>query len=293
MNQMLLVRSSLMGGMLIFVTAMLAPIVEGQSVGEPSSEALRLEARLEHSKSLARHHAAGLKKIEARVEKQRLLVSDMVHSQRQLGVSNASVDEVVRLLHTQRVNLLVDLAGLKARQEVITEAAQKSKQDHSSNRLAEKKEKIKQLIAFAEQEVERLEKLAARQSTTQATVNEAKKAVITLEIQLLSVDDEPLHSLSDSELLNQTMLELAEKSARLQKVEELLSRMYTAQDIDDQLLPAKADLKILRDNLYKPQADQHRALLEQIEELQKQLNEASGKNEASDDEDDDEDDDES
>ena len=145
----------------------------------------------------------------------------LLQKQDSLGVSNASFDEILRVLQTQKVQLVVDLAGLDARREALM-ASRAQASEHEPDEVIEK---LKELVAIQREKLQQAELLRQRGNVSAGEILSLRENMLQAEINLARASHGGGNSFGPA--LDQQLLELslhrAETAARLDKVEQLLS----------------------------------------------------------------------
>ena len=136
------------------------------------------------------------------------------------SISHSSFPNVMKMLHTQRVQLAVDVAGLEARREAI-EAGRQSGDGGDARKLLALLEKAVEVQQSSEERARALFESAA---ASQAQLQEARQLTLQAEVRLeearLAYQSSKVERLTGQAL--DVYLELADKRARLEKVESLL-----------------------------------------------------------------------
>ena len=201
-------------------------------------------------------------------ERQTVIASDLAKSRAvedKSGVSIESFPEIVKNLQAKRIELIIELAGLKARREAIV-AARADKPDNSAILTP-----LRKIIALQEKELNRISK----SNGSAAEIRAAEIALLSSKIQLANANAaKPGSTLLRDTLLN-TSLAYAEAKARLAKTESLLDEILPTRKQLDSVTRLKAKAKRLlevetdltRQLLTANRAvDQLRAQLEQMKE---------------------------
>lgn len=158
---------------------------------------------------------------------------DLLLRQDELGISREAYPEVVSVLQSQRVQLLIDESGLKARQAALTDI-----QDQIAKQQADSKSELIDLLTDLVEKnrvrVERLRKVG--DAVSDAEIRQAEESLLQSEVRLeeakISTGREA-HNFSEEAL--SIALDLAETRARLTKVNQLLQDSLGSRDIHDQL----------------------------------------------------------
>ena len=156
-----------------------------------------------------------------------------------LSLSADSYPEILKTIHSQRVQLSIDLAGLDARHVAIDTAIAKA--------IAERQEKVlkpyKRLVEVRESKFEQVESLMAKGSAGSDKMREAEVELIEARLRLAEAS-KPSGSLSylNSQLLDSS-LEIAEKTARLEKANSLFKDVEEYRSFKETLSETKRKLQ--------------------------------------------------
>ena len=152
-------------------------------------------------------------------------LNDLKEKHDQLGVSDESFASVMKDLHIQRVQLKIELAGLAAKRRELKEQihvwrTEKSKQKHLVV------QRLEDLLELQKSQLARLEKLAAQGVVPQKEKQDWQMKILDTEIRIAQQkSDSEAHQAGNlGEQMTQLNLELAEKSAQLDEVDQLLNR---------------------------------------------------------------------
>ena len=131
------------------------------------------------------------------------------------------------MLQLQRINLLIDLAGLEARTKQMESVLSKGNEDQADDLIQPLRRIVQLQTANLEAVVSRREKGIAGRSTR----NEAERRLLEAKIKLAEVESRSLSSspLKDARL--QVEMERAEKTARLEKTELVLKELAPARNL--------------------------------------------------------------
>lgn len=199
-----------------------------QSVAEPdpaAAKAAQLNARLndlamqqQKLEQERTNHAAKSDQLTKEIQ-------SMQAEQFKKGISSESYTEIVRTLQTQRVQLMIDLAGLEARQQAVQEY---SAAKNANPLFLEVIDKMQEQVEILKETSEHAKTLHEKRAGSMGDYRDAQRSLLAAEIQLRQMQ------LSNSESPEQTgdelrriALERAEKSARLNKTSELLQELET------------------------------------------------------------------
>lgn len=179
-----------------------------------------------------------------------------------LNISDASFVEVMSTLQTQRIQLMIDLRGLKARQQAVEDLVRQMNAREENQMLIEMLERS---VANAESSLEQLQRLHKAGSIPSSQLYPAEQAVLEARIRLTQARQEASTQQS-SEVANIT-IDRAEKMARLEMVEQLLKdfvasreKVEQAQRMDIRITEARMTLFARENELREVE---HRMLVEE------------------------------
>lgn len=145
------------------------------------------------------------------------------------GISDESYSEIISTLQGSRVQLLIDLAGLDAKQKAIDSLGEQQKQKSAgSDELLEQLERMYQLQT---QNMEELIALAKNGTASQRDVREASIKMIELKIRIIQERQKVNMNPQLVDQLIQISIEVAEKKARLEQVDQMLAEFIDSRDV--------------------------------------------------------------
>ena len=179
--------------------------------------------------------------------------ASLMEKQNSIGISPESIDEVMRSLHSQNIQLQIDLAGLEARREFLQQTSAELKNSASQNEVTAASEK---LLEIAQKRFDRFGAGAASDAR-----QAAERELLQAKIRLAEAKrgDSRLSKISDD--LYETALARAEKTARLETLDTLL----------DSIAPVRAEVETA--NRMSIQIDEINA---SIVEYEKELQDLEG-----------------
>ncbi len=139
-----------------------------------------------------------------------------------MSVSAESYPEVLRTIHSQRVQLSIDLAGIGARYNAIEKAIDEITAEQTQRLL----KPLRQLVDIHAAEVKHMKKLVGTGTISASKLRESEIALLGAKTKLAQVGS-PIGGMLghlNKQLLD-TSLELAEKSARLEKASSLIKEV--------------------------------------------------------------------
>ncbi len=164
-----------------------------------------------------------------------------------------SYAEVLGSLQSQRIHLMIELAGLEARQLMADKIW--AEQTRGSDSPVGKKilETASEKLATAKQELARKKQLMETGSVSQQDYSRSRNSVLNAELELLQAQQELETSSSRSTfaetLAIETSVAQAEAKAKLKMVENLLERFVAARKELDSFQRAEMQLEHKRDAL--------------------------------------------
>ena len=188
---------------------MASPKVTAEHAVAAAEEKLKLEL---DRQDLAANH---LRQAETRLEEQFAKESG-------LGVSLESFPDVIRTLQTQRIELMIELAGLEAKRNLLTESLKQK-----DSKAGEEYNLLREIYSQHLEHFGRLQKLAKKGSVTQTDLARARISVSEAKLRLVKAKSD-LGESHESAVLLDLSLERAESKARLDKTKELLASITKA-----------------------------------------------------------------
>lgn len=252
------------------------PGVAGQLIGQLEQyEALAERVRGDRHKS-----ESALKALEDQSAALKEQIREALAAQDALNVSEGSFEEVQRFLQTQRVTLMIDLAGLDARQKTVLELSEQNARE-SEKRSGPIVAKLAELVELERKHYAQQAQLFEKGAQSRAVLDECEKAVIVAEIQWLQALQAANQTgpASVDPALAELTLSRAEKTARLAQTEELLKSLLPARVLMEQSAELKSREKLLED---KRQTASNRlqrldAQMTQFEEKMQELRDQIGR----------------
>lgn len=148
----------------------------------------------------------------------------LLKKQYSIGVSNESFVDIVKQLQVQRVEMIIDLAGLEAKRDLMIQLQKAAGGDDRQEILAQ----LKAALKLQESQAQRIEALRKSGVATETSLAEARKKVLELKIRIAEqTQPRTVAGSAGTQLLN-ISLDRAEKTARLNKIETLLQEMNKA-----------------------------------------------------------------
>ncbi len=162
-----------------------------------------------------------LRGLEAEIDRRSSMVGQLEQTLFDANLSMQSYPEVLAMLQTMRVQLKVDLAGLRTRQKMIREFYPV---DDKEDQVNQKKLAIAEsMLELAQQRVERAELLVEKGTIPTSDLSAAQIELRQAELRVLESQSTILHARQQSTQDNrEIVIELSEKEAKLTEVESLL-----------------------------------------------------------------------
>ena len=201
-------------GMTLFVCQQSA----GQSA-TPKRSPIKLESQIRNLEVVMRQIKTQLLDVKGKKEKYENELAELKKRKTSLNVSEASYGEVLKTLHSQRIQLSIDLAGIEARIDAITSAIEAAVSKQNDDVV----KPFKRLVELHKSKYDRVMKKGSSASATEK--QSAEISLLESQLQLANAL-KPSGSLShlNSQLLD-TSLERAEKIARLEKANSLFEEV--------------------------------------------------------------------
>lgn len=207
----------------------------------------QVELALEEAESEAMRHRQELDNLQAELVKNRSLIEESMGRQRESSVSPASYDEIVRMLQSQRVSLIVELAGIEARHEAWLELLRQPGQDRTEEKFIV--DRLEEMVQSAKENVREVTALFDSSVGSKVDLNNARRELMELEIRLAETRRKALQTWTvDEQLaLRNIALDRSEKSARLAAVEKLLKEIAPLyEDVQNTELLRRIDIHLLQ-----------------------------------------------
>jgi|GEM_PF-1618480 len=149
---------------------------------------------------------------------------DFMEVQDRLGFSMESFAGMVGSLQTQRVELMIDLAGLDARREALQKVAESGS---AGNNDGEKVSLLQEMETLSKLKYERTEALFHKASIAESTMFDAKREYFEARLRLLDAigSGGKNENAMVAPALVAISLDRAEKQARLEKITMLLEQL--------------------------------------------------------------------
>ena len=199
----------------------------GQSVPNPpkkSPEMIKLEGFIKQRMNYQKEIEESIAETTDKTQLLNTELESLEKLEREMIVSAESYPEVLRTLHSQRVQLSIDLAGLEARHQAIKEAVATISATKMENLIGP----LQKLVAIRASELDRLK---AAHDKGIISLDDVRAAEIALLESKTRLAQKTSSSASASGQLNDqllaTSLEKAEKAARLAKTSSLI------EDVDE------------------------------------------------------------
>ncbi len=228
------------------------PSAKQRLVQRLKSRILSIEAELETTKAKRSGLQAELSEIDGTLRKN-------LSAQDATGISEEAFPEILRTLQTRRIQLIIDLSGIAARQFELKKI-RSSQAERAGNRA---EAKYKKLIGSLQAEYDRLktdpQKNKQKLVETEVLMEQAKRALT----QHLNEANLNSSSFIAQELIA-ISLDLAENKARLSKVEELLGKSLAARNSIESINNTKKRQEHLRTQIERVESNIQAKFIEVI-----------------------------
>ena len=144
-----------------------------------------------------------------------------------LGISSESFRDVLRNLQGQRIELMIDLAGIDARRDALTETQENEINATSASSAVSL---LTRLVELSKDKLDQAKQLHANGSISSMEINTIEKEYLTAQLKLTSAKKPVQVSPLINEELLSVSLDRAEKQARLVKIEELLKTIIASRE---------------------------------------------------------------
>lgn len=191
-----------------------------QSVAEPSPELSRKALFQEAIGKVVTEIAESTEQIkEAEVQ-----IQKNINSLREKSVSDIAYEDVFRMLEIQKVELTIELQGLEARMKLLKERVANSA-GKDSDVANSQRELLRRYVANQEKNMARISKLARKGAASEIETSKAENLLAEAQLRLQEFEAKSKQtSPKYVEALFETSLAIAERKAKYEAVEVLLSK---------------------------------------------------------------------
>ena len=162
------------------------------------------------------------------------------------GISGESYTEVISTLQSSKVQLLIDLAGLEAKKKAINTL--EKNQDRGAKSSEEMLDQLERMYQLQGANIDELKKLAASKAISQQAIRDAEMKLIELRIRMIQEKQQVTGNPQLVEQLIQISIEQAEKKARLEQVEIMLSQFIESRDTLTSKNRLKQKINVIKGN---------------------------------------------
>jgi hypothetical protein len=141
------------------------------------------------------------------------------------GVSSESFPEIMKSLQSNRVDLMIDLAGIDARLTALL----KFREEMAKKQTESVIEPLSKVLKLEEERLKEIERIVGMGNAAKSELEAAQIRVLEAQVRLAQAKQPPHESGSNQELLA-ISLDRAEKQARLEKVEMLLKSFAASRE---------------------------------------------------------------
>lgn len=206
--------------------AIIAPTVSqtafAQSVSAPKPAAITfLEKRKIETQEAIREVEKKKTLFEIEMNALQKRADAVLESQAKMNVSKESYPEVLKALHLQRVQLMIDLAGLDARQKVLTSRLKKV-DSTKSQRMRDTLEKI---VTLKTRQLEQIRKMSEIGDASLQELRKAELALLESKLKLTQIKNESSERAGLNDQFVELALSQAETRARLEKTTSLIGEI--------------------------------------------------------------------
>ena len=255
------------------VLSMSATMASGQSVPANQEKAALItefETRIAELESLLQVAEAQRESLDEKLAEIKARRRDIMNQQDSLGVSNESFAEVVKSLQTQRVDLMIDLAGLDARRQSMLDLRDAEPPENSP--LIQR---LEDLLDVEEQQLQETMSLHSQAAISKRDLQTAKRRVLEVQIRLEEARSPSQSASRLTESLWNISLDRAEKQARLEKIESLLNSITSSRSVLDASSYINREMTSVADQMIGLDSD-IRKLDQEIQKFQMQLDDLRG-----------------
>ena len=196
-----------------------------------------LESQILNAQKVAEREKIKLQKNITKLEEARkflaayeLKLDEMVAKESSLNASMEAYPEILRTLQTQRVQLMIDLAGIEAKREAIVKFNQNSEKKAQELKVLELTP-LKEILAMQTAQADKLARLKTTGAAVQADLYAAKLSVLSTRAKIQQATSKHSQSNRINEMALDLALERAEKTARLDRTQGLLNEIFEERSI--------------------------------------------------------------
>jgi len=211
----------------------------GQAIATPTPRAIALQAEMVKLEKTRDEFQASVKNALEKLAQFEKDHDALKKAGSKLGISEESYPEILKTLHSQRVQLSIDLAGIDARYAAIETAIRKmSEEDEAAL------EPFKRMIELRQKKIDHAKAALASGTMSASELQDAEIKLLQAKMQLTQAS-KPSSSLAhlNSQLLDSS-LERAEKTARLEKAKSLFDEVDVYLDHSKKVAALKNKIKI-------------------------------------------------
>ncbi len=241
----------------------------GGSVRAPASPLARAEAAVLNAQRNFQRHETELREATKSLEASETQLQKLLVKESELGVSLESFPDMIRTLQTQRIELMIEMAGMDAKREVLIESL-KEKEDESN----EEYELLQDIYAQYAKIYGRTKSLVEKGTRSTSDLIRAKLSLSESRLRLIRAKPRTSDSKENAAML-ELSIERAESKARLAKTEELLATIAKARPVlsERENLDRSRELARQRMVTLTKQLNNSQSLLRDAEEHLKRMEE--------------------
>ena len=194
-----------------------------------AAKKLLLAARIKQAETQIAVLKERRKELREEFAQLKVVQQDLQKQHDKSGISGESFGEVIKSLQAKRVDLMIDIAGLNARRETVMQLRDEMEKG-SKELMAE----LSDLLQVEEDRLAEAEALYKKKALAGTDFQKAKTRVLEVRIRIAEARQPGKSSTVLTDQLLNTSLERAEKKARLEKTEALLSTFTSSRKTLDQ-----------------------------------------------------------
>ena len=206
----------------IIVSFTFSGVAAAQSAATPGTKAVP-KAKAQFKTAMAKM-AEEIERSSLEIKKAEVQIQENIGLLREKSVSDIAYEDVFRMLEIQKVELTIELQGLEARMKLLKERAVNSSGENSGV-VNTRRELLRRYVANQKKNMDRIQKLAKKGAVSGIEASRAENLLAEAQLRLQEFEAKAKEtSPKYFEALFETSLAIAERKAKYEAVESLLSK---------------------------------------------------------------------
>ena len=244
------IRIALLAGLL--AAAVLHGVGAAQSVPEPSP---KMTPEMQAVKRQVQVLESSIDQTASQIETSSKAIKKNIEALKGKSVSDIAFEDVFRMLHLQKVELMIELQGLDARSQLLRKKIESSKSETDDTQKMQRV-LLKRYVANQESSYETTSKLVAKGARSKEHLLRAKQLLGEAKLRLNEFEMKAREASPEYvEAMFETTLAIAERKAKLQTVESLLKNHIDARpqitEINDLTENRNSEIARLRELIFE------------------------------------------